>query len=95
MNVQSAFAAQGYAQARPATTPQPTESLMGTLGNSFADFTATFAQAEHVAQATMTSEADPQALVEALAQTQLAVETVVALRDRVVEAYQEILRMPL
>jgi flagellar hook-basal body complex protein FliE len=32
--------------------------------------------------------------VQALAQSQLAVETVTAVRDKVVEAYQEILRMP-
>ena len=38
--------------------------------------------------------ADPHALVQALAETQLAVETAVTVRDRVVEAYQEILRMP-
>jgi flagellar hook-basal body complex protein FliE len=42
----------------------------------------------------MTGRADPHALVEALAQTELAVETVVSVRDKVVEAYQEILRMP-
>jgi flagellar hook-basal body complex protein FliE len=32
--------------------------------------------------------------VQALASSQLAVETVATVRDRVVEAYQEILRMP-
>jgi flagellar hook-basal body complex protein FliE len=42
----------------------------------------------------MVGGADPHALVEALAQSELAVETVVAVRDKVVEAYQEILRMP-
>ena len=40
-------------------------------------------------------EADPHALVEALASSQMAVETIATLRDRVVEAYQEILRMPI
>jgi flagellar hook-basal body complex protein FliE len=34
------------------------------------------------------------ALVEALAASSLAVETAVTVRDKVVEAYQEILRMP-
>ena len=42
----------------------------------------------------MAGKADPQALVQALAESQLAVETAVTVRDRVVEAYQEILRMP-
>ena len=37
---------------------------------------------------------DPQAVVEALAATEMAVQTAVAVRDKVVEAYQEILRMP-
>ena len=46
------------------------------------------------ATAAMTGDADPHALVQALAQSELAVETVVALRNKVVEAYQEILRMP-
>ncbi|MGB3148600.1 MAG: flagellar hook-basal body complex protein FliE, partial [Paracoccaceae bacterium] len=49
---------------------------------------------EDTAKAAMMGGADPHALVEALAQSQLAVETVVTLRDKVVEAYQEILRMP-
>ena len=44
--------------------------------------------------ATMTGRADPHSLVEALSATELAVETAVVLRDKVVEAYQEILRMP-
>ena len=43
----------------------------------------------------MTGGADPHALVEALASSQLAIETVATVRDRVVEAYQEILRMPI
>lgn len=49
---------------------------------------------EDVARAGMTGEADPQSVVMALASTELAIETAVTLRDRVVEAYQEILRMP-
>ena len=39
-------------------------------------------------------KADPHSLVQALAQTERAVEAAVTVRDRVVEAYQEILRMP-
>ncbi len=44
--------------------------------------------------AAMAGDADPHALVQALAQTELAVETAVTVRNKVVEAYQEILRMP-
>jgi flagellar hook-basal body complex protein FliE len=60
----------------------------------FADFAASLQATEEIAKSTLTGGADPHALVEALAQTQLAVETAVTVRDRVVEAYQEILRMP-
>ena len=49
--------------------------------------------AEMQAEAAVTSGADPHALVTALAESKLAVDTVVTVRDRVVEAYQEILRM--
>jgi flagellar hook-basal body complex protein FliE len=42
----------------------------------------------------MMGGADPHALVEALAASEMAVDTVVTVRDKVVEAYQEILRMP-
>lgn len=66
-------------------------NLAGTAARDFAE---TLAKAETVAQQAMTGNADPHALVEALANTQLAVETAVTVRDRVVEAYQEILRMP-
>ncbi|MCL4165422.1 UNVERIFIED_CONTAM: hypothetical protein GTU68_015016 [Idotea baltica] len=58
------------------------------------DFAATLQDGEATAKAAMTGGADPHALVHALAQTELAVETAVTVRDKVVEAYQEILRMP-
>lgn len=89
-------ALQSYLQARPATRPTPAE--MPPLGTpaaaAVADFAATLAATDTVAQQTMVAGGDPQALVEALTQTQLAMDTAVAVRDRVVEAYQEILRMP-
>jgi len=58
------------------------------------DFAQTLAHAETTSKAAMTGDADPHALVQALAQTELAVETAVTIRNKVVEAYQEILRMP-
>ena len=74
---------------------KPTEETTASfLGSAAKDFTETMAQSEAVAQQAMIGTADPHALVEALANTQLAVETAVTVRDRVVEAYQEILRMP-
>ena len=66
----------------------------GALAGAAQEFQATLAKSEQLATETMQGKADPHALVEALENTQLAVETAVTIRDRVVEAYQEILRMP-
>lgn len=58
------------------------------------DFGKMLREGEAQSTAAVTSGADPHALVTALAESKLAVDTVVTVRDRVVEAYQEILRMP-
>jgi len=59
------------------------------------DFVSTIAKSEQTAAAFMTGNADPHSVVEAIASAELAVETAVTLRNRVVEAYQELLRMPI
>ena len=95
MDIKSSLAAQQYAATRPATAPkaQP-DGPDGAFAKVAGDFADTLRQGEQTAMAAMTGDADPNALVQALAQTELAVETAVTVRDKVVEAYQEILRMP-
>jgi len=93
----SLTAARLYGAARPVTAPDPShsaDSLGQTLGQAAEGFAQTLARAEAAATQSMMGEGDPHALVTALSEAQLAVETVVAVRDRVVEAYMEILRMP-
>ena len=104
MDIRSSIAAQSYATARPATAPKaglPGATPEGGEGGAFgaikravSSFTETLQRSDDTARAAMIGGADPHALVQALAETQLAVEAVVTVRDRVVEAYQEILRMP-
>ncbi len=96
MDLNAFSAAQGYAQAKPATEPGASESggASQVIRNTVADFAQTLAEGEAAAKGAMTGNADPHALVHALAQTELAVETAITVRDKVVEAYQEILRMP-
>lgn len=95
MDINASLAAQNYARARNATEAEPGSGTAGDLaGNMVQDFTSTLKAAEQTAEAAMVGNADSHALVEALAQSQLAVETAVTVRDKVVEAYQEILRMP-
>ncbi len=95
MDLRTTFANQTYVQARSAAAPQPQS---GGAAQGFAKLAESFTEAlsnhENTARAAMTGGADPHALVQALASSQLAVETVATVRDKVVEAYQEILRMP-
>ncbi|CUH79719.1 flagellar hook-basal body complex protein FliE [Tropicibacter naphthalenivorans] len=97
MDVRSLNAAQQYAAFRPAMEPDANAKPSG-IEAQFAQATQQFTDQLRTAEATahqaMAGNADPHALVEALAQSELAVDTVVAVRDKVVEAYQEILRMP-
>lgn len=72
-------------------TPAPKANPAAEAVTGFADM---LRQAEMQAEAAVTGGADPHALVTAMAEGQMAVDTVVTIRDRVVEAYQEILRMP-
>lgn len=96
MDVRSLTAAHSYTASRPALQPEPGQgrSIEKEFARITQDFTDQLRAGEQTAQQAMTGDADPHALVEALAQSELAVETVVAVRDKVVEAYQEILRMP-
>lgn len=101
MDVKTSLAAQSYAQGRSLVQPggagttnkpaQSEESPFAALAQGFVD---TVKQGETTAKSAMMGEADPHQLVQALAQTELAVEAAVTVRNKVVEAYQEILRMP-
>jgi len=96
MDISASLAARSYGAARPLTAPDP--EAAGGPATSAGRFAESFAQvlekADTSARAAMTGDADPHALVAALSEAQLAVETAVAVRDKVVEAYLEILRMP-
>jgi flagellar hook-basal body complex protein FliE len=98
MDIKATLASQLYSQVQAAAKPLPQEAPVRTAGEAFnaaaADFMETMRAGEETVMAGLAGRADPQAVVEALAATELAVQTAVAVRDRVVEAYQEILRMP-
>lgn len=76
---------------RPAVTP---ESAGAKVAEGISDFRAALQQAEQTAIQTAVSGADPHAMVEALTNAELMLDAVVTIRDKVVEAYQELLRMP-
>ncbi|MEM7490186.1 MAG: flagellar hook-basal body complex protein FliE [Pseudomonadota bacterium] len=86
MDLQPILAGLGQTPASPTKTNPMADAAQG-----FADV---LREAETQAEAALTTGADPHALVTAMAEGKMAIETVVSIRDRVVEAYQEILRMP-
>ena len=96
MDIKATLASQLYSQVQIAARPAPREAA--GAGEAFravaADFTETLRAGEETVQAGLAGRAGPQAVGEALAATDFAGQTAVAVRRRVVEAYQEILRMP-
>lgn len=88
-----------YGQARSAIAPQsgaaPAQLHQPPGGVSAADrFMQALEQVDAAATGAMTGAVETHRLVQTIAEAELALETAVAIRDKVVEAYQEILRMP-
>jgi len=109
MDIRSQYALQGYAAARqtagktggggagPAAASsgfEPKAEANTGAGQVVGSFVDTVMKGEETAKAAIAGRADALSMVEALAATELAMETAVTVRDKVVEAYQEILRMP-
>jgi|SRR6056297_1658973 len=101
MEINETFATRLYETAQRLGTEAPDESG-GPGGESFAatmaraaeELTATLHQGEQAATRAVSGVGDVQSVVEALTAAELALETAVTVRDKVVEAYQDILRMP-
>ena len=87
-------AANAYSAARTAVAPQQGSEALARVGQAAEDFAAQMAQVDQVATGAMTGQTSTQQLVKTIAEAELTMNTVVAIRDKVVEAYQEILRMP-
>jgi len=98
MELSSALASKNYQNVLSAVKPISGISSQSDDGPSFAkvasDLIGTLQKGEAIATDGITGKADAHSVVKALAQTELAIETAVTVRDKVVEAYQEILRMP-
>lgn len=73
--------------AKPAADENP-------VAKGVSEFKAAIQEAEKAAIETAVTGADPHAMVEALANAEMVLDTAVTIRDKVVEAYQELLRMP-
>ncbi len=86
------IAATAYDRAKQAVAPAA--GLPQGVTNAASEFSKVMDQVDLTATDAMTGQGSTQDLVQSIAQAEIALETVVAIRDKVVEAYQEILRMP-
>lgn len=85
-------AADAYASARRAVGPSG--AAAPGVGAAAQAFEQVMAQADTAATGAMQGTTATHELVASIAESKLALEAVVSIRDKVVEAYQEILRMP-
>ncbi|MTH78915.1 flagellar hook-basal body complex protein FliE [Paracoccus aestuariivivens] len=86
------LAASAYDRARPAVSPA--SGIGQSISAAATDFAKVMEQVDISATGAMTGATDTHQLVQSIARAEIALETAVAIRDKVVEAYQEILRMP-
>lgn len=102
MNINAFSAASAYGAAKKALHSDAGKPLPDSGSNEkfqpgkiVKEMTDAIAKSESAAAAFMVGKADPHSVVEAMASAELAVETAVTIRNRVVEAYQELMRMPI
>ncbi len=101
----AAAAAYGQAQKLVGQAPKPQTNMLASneQGNDFAKMLAQQVQgvvdagktAETQSMQMVNGKADMVDVVTAMSQAELAMETMVTVRDRVITAYEEIMRMPI
>lgn len=91
----------GYGQAAQVAKGQTTKAAEAAAGEEAGgpkaaaeEFAKVFDKADTAVAELARGEGNAQAVVEAMAEAELALKAAVTVRDKVVEAYQEILRMP-
>jgi flagellar hook-basal body complex protein FliE len=103
MTVTFASAAAAYASAAKKMTATPGLEAPGKAGDGFSDLVKQAAQStiaglkqgEAATLQAVTGKADIGQVVTAVANAELTLQTAVAVRDRVIQAYLDIIRMPI
>jgi len=70
-------------------------SFSQLLENNLSDTTSSLKNAESLKMDALTGKADVSELVTAIANAEMALNTIVTVRDRAISAYQDIIRMPI
>lgn len=85
----------GALEGAGAAAPTPGGGFSGALNRALGAVVDTARQAETGAMQAISGQGDIGAVVTAVAKAELALQTTAAVRDRVVQAYQDIMRMPI
>ena len=102
MTVNFSQAVAAYTQAAAKVTGEA-DSVPRQGGQSFSELLAQTVnetieagrQSEHVSMQAVANKADLNDIVTAVTNAEVALQTVVAIRDRVIQAYQDVIRMPI
>lgn len=81
--------------ATPSSSEAPGSSFMDMVGDALKGATATGYHSESLATKALSGKADLTDVVTAVANAETALNTVVTIRDRVISAYQDIIKMPI
>ncbi len=100
MNVSGALSAYQQASKAPSTNASMGVSQVGKDGDSFADMVTDFLgdtvdsvrHSEEMAAKGATGQADLQDVILAVSDAEVMIQTVTAIRDKMISAYQEVIR---
>jgi flagellar hook-basal body complex protein FliE len=95
LRLNPAIAAYTQALQRPATDAAATPTFGALLEQTLGEAVDAGHKGEAIATAAVSGQTSLQEVVEAVNAAELTLQTVVAVRDRMIAAYQEILRMPI
>ncbi len=77
------------------TSDTSRSSFMSLLGNALQGAENTGYKSEHLSVKALSGKADLTDVVTAVSDAETALDTVTAIRDRVISAYQDIIKMPI
>ena len=85
----------GGASPMEARSKDPSQSFSDLLGDAVAGAIDAGRQGEKLSTEAIAGKADLQEVVTAVTNAEVTLQTALAIRDRVVQAYQDIMRMPI
>ena len=98
-NAAAAYAARQVTSAKPSQAAEPDASTQGNFAqlvkSAVGGAVSSSKQSEAVSLQALVDPSDIGSVVTAVTSAEVTLQTVVAVRDKVVQAYQDILRMPI